>query len=234
MDRRESIKSLLIGSMAGGLLIEGCDTKEEVAAQIDQPNEPKYGRTPEEKIRDEKIKSEEFLTPYELGTIAILCDLILPSTEEVGSASDAGVPEFVEFIVKDIPTHQLKIRGGLMWLDNRSNALFNLTFDKLNLDQQKSILDEIAYPDKATPEVSQGVEFFSHLRNLTLTGYYTSEIGIKELGYKGNTPNLWDGVPQEVLDEHGMSYDEDWLAKCLDPNTRNDVAQWDDEGNLIS
>jgi len=72
------------------------------------------------------------------------------------------------------------------------------------------------------------------MRNLVLTGYFTSEVGIKELGYQGNTPNVWNGVPQEVLDDHGLSYDEEWLAKCLDPDTRADIAQWDDEGNLIS
>ena len=67
-----------------------------------------------------------------------------------------------------------------------------------------------------------------------MTGYFTSAIGIKELGYLGNTPNVWDGVPQDVLDEHGLAYDSDWLAKCVDQDKRNDVALWDEQGNLIS
>jgi hypothetical protein len=72
------------------------------------------------------------------------------------------------------------------------------------------------------------------MRNLTLTGYYTTEMGIKDLGYKGNQPNVWDGVPQEVLDEHGLSYDPEWIARCVDQDKRNDTAEWDAEGNLIT
>jgi len=68
---------------------------------------------------------------------------------------------------------------------------------------------------------------------LVLTGYFTSEVGIKELGYQGNQPNVWDGVPSDVLKEHGFSYDE-WEDKFADPAQRNDTAVWDDDGNLIS
>jgi hypothetical protein len=193
-----------------------------------------YGRTEKEKERDKKLKADTFFNEHELATIAVLCGLILPANDSYGSATDAGVPDFIEFIAKDMPHHQLPLRGGLMWLDNRSNKLFNKEFKKCSAQEQKSMLDEIAYPEKASPEVEQGVRFFTHLRNLTLTGYYTSEMGIKDLGYKGNTPNVWDGVPEDVLKEHGMAYDEEWLKKCMDPETRNDVAQWDDEGNLIS
>jgi hypothetical protein len=59
-------------------------------------------------------------------------------------------------------------------------------------------------------------------------------MGIKDLGYKGNKPNVWDGVPQEVLDKHGVSYEKEWLAKCIDQSTRGDLAKWDEEGNLLT
>ena len=72
------------------------------------------------------------------------------------------------------------------------------------------------------------------MRNLTLTGYYTTRMGLDDLGYKGNTPNVWDGVPEDILKAHGMSYDEAGLAKCVDQSTRGVVAKWDDDGNLIS
>ena len=72
------------------------------------------------------------------------------------------------------------------------------------------------------------------MRNLTLTGYYTSKVGIADLGYKGNQPNVWDGVPDDVLKQHGVFYEEEWLAKCVDQSKRNDVAQWDELGNLLS
>ena len=72
------------------------------------------------------------------------------------------------------------------------------------------------------------------MRNLTMTGYFTSKIGIEDLGYVGNYPNVWDGVPQDVLDEVGMSYDPEWIAKCVDQEKRMDIATWDEEGNLLT
>mgnify|MGYP003322282983 CR=1 FL=1 len=60
------------------------------------------------------------------------------------------------------------------------------------------------------------------------------EIGIKDLGYKGNIPNIWDGVPQDVLDQYGLEYDKDWVEKFVDQSKRNITAEWDDEGNLLT
>ncbi len=233
MDRRESMKSMLIGTLAGGLVINGCKPEDKV--EITTPEETTaYGRTEEEKARDQKLMEAEFFTTDELATIAVLCDLILPASDTAGSATDAEVPAFIAFIAKDIPNHQLPLRGGLMWLDNRANKNFNKKFVDCNDGQQKELLDEIAYPDRATPEVGQGVAFFNLMRNLTLTGYYTTKMGIEDLGYQGNRPNVWDGVPEDVLKEHGMAYDEEWLAKCVNQETRNELAQWDDEGNLLT
>ena len=237
MDRRESMKSLLIGTMAGGVLLEGCapEVADTSTMPVAQPEDKgKYGRTIEEKARDEKLKNAEGFTESELATIAILCDLILPPTATAGGALDAGVPAFIDFIAKDIPAHELPIKGGLMWLESRSNNSFGLSFSKLTDAQHKSILDEIAYPDEAAPDVSVGAAFFSRMRNLTLTGYYTTKMGVDDLGYQGNSPNVWDGVPQEVLDEHGLAYDAAWLAKCVDQSKREDIAEWDDQGNLLT
>lgn len=232
MDRRDTIKSLLVGSLAGGLVINGCSPAQNSVDE--QPTETHYGRTPKEKARDEKLKSEQFFNEHELTTIAVLCDLILPANDNFGSASDAGVPEFIEFMAKDLPKNQLPIRGGLMWLDNRTNKLFGKEFKFCTDGQQKSILDEIAYPDQTEPELKQGEKFFTLMRNLTLTGYYTAKMGIDDLGYKGNVANVWDGVPDEVLKEHGISYEKEWLAKCINHDTRTDIARWDDDGNLLN
>ena len=162
-----------------------------------------------------------------------LANLILPPNEH-GNIEQAGVVDFIEFMVKDVPEFQVKIRGGLMWINNTCNSKFNNSFVKCTEEQQKTVLDSIAFPDMEADEQVQEIQFFSLMRNLVLTGYFTSEVGIKELDYKGNMPNVWDGVPQEVLDDHGLSYDAEWLSKCLDPNTTGDIAQWDDEGNLIA
>ena len=163
-----------------------------------------------------------------------MCDIILPATATVGGANDAGVPDFIEFIVKDIPSNKMPMRGGLAWLDNHSNKLHNLEFKKLTDAQQKAICDTIAYPEKTAPELLAGEKFFTLMRNMVLTGYYTSKIGVQALGYKGNTPGVWDGVPQDELDKHGLSYDEEWLSKCVDQSKRTVIAEWDEDGNLIN
>ncbi len=233
MKRRESLKSMLVGSVAGGLLVTGCAPEESAELPKEETGLPGYGRTEQEKQHDNEVLAEIFLNEHELETIAVLCDIILPATADFGSATDAKVPEFIEFIVKDMPYHQLPIRGGLAWLDNHSNAKFNLEFKKLSIDQQKEICDEIAFPGKTKPEHMAGEKLFTRMRNLTLTGYYTSEIGIKDLGYKGNMPNVWDGVPAEVLAKHDVDYEKEWLAKCIDQSKRGQLAQWDEDGNLI-
>ena len=234
MDRRETIKSMLIGGVAGGLILTGCQpaTKEDTSPEDQATND--YGRTEKEKAHDEKVMAETFFSEHELGTIAVLCDLILPATDTAGSATDAGVPEFIEFIAKDLKSHQLPLRGGLMWLDHRALNHFDKSFAECSEAQQKQMLDEIAYPDKAAPEVEAGVTFFKRMRNLVLTGYYTTRMGIDDLGYQGNTPNVWDGVPDHVLAKHGLKYDEAWLAKCVDQEKRTVIAEWDEQGNLIS
>ena len=232
MDRRESLKGLFVGTLATGLVAKGCAPNEK--PEEAKPETKGYGRTPKEKARDEELMATTFFTPHEMETIAVLCDIILPSTDQYGAATDAGVPAFVEFIVKDLPDHQLPLRGGIMWLDNRCNAQFGKEFKVASDSEQKQLCDEIAYPEVEEAALQPGIKFFSRMRNLTLTGYYTTKMGIDDLGYKGNTPNVWDGVPEDVLKEHGMSYEEEWLAKCVDQSKRAEIAQWDDDGNLIS
>ena len=235
MDRRDTIKSLLLGSLAGGAFLTGCrlDETEGVTPEAAASDSEGYGRTAEEKIRDEKLLAEPFFSEPELSTLAVLCDLILPADDQFGSATDAGVPAFIEFIAKDIPEHQVPLRGGMMWLNHRANRTFGAEFSACTEAQQKSLLDEIAFPNEDAPELQQGVIFFILLRSLVLTGYYTTKMGIESLRYQGNVPNNWDGVPEEVLAEHGLSYDEEWLAKCANAD-RDSVAEWDEEGRLVS
>ncbi|WP_317124799.1 gluconate 2-dehydrogenase subunit 3 family protein [Aureibaculum luteum] len=236
MNRRDTIKSLLLGSVAVGLTVQGCAPKEDsaTAALPKAENTPFYGRTPDEKARDKRLHEEIFFNEHELETIAVICDIILPKNDDFGSATDAKVPEFIEFIMKDMPYQQVPIRGGIMWLDSYSNKNNGKEFKRCSTEEQLAICDLIAYPKKTKPEHNQGEKFFTSMRNLTLTGYYTTEMGIKDLGYKGNTPNVWDGVPEDVLKAHGFEYDAVWLAKCVDQSKRGELAKWDADGNLIS
>lgn len=233
MDRRDSLKSMLLGSMAIGLTLESCISKTAPEVIEDKIWQYTYGRTPKEALIDEKLLKDQFFETTELETIKALANCILPPNDN-GNIEQANVVEFIEFMVKDIPEFQTKIRGGLMWLNGHCNSKYGNAFINCDENQQKVVLDSIAFDDENTKAQRQEVQFFSLIRNLVLTGYFTSEVGIKELDYKGNTPNVWDGVPSDVLEAHGLSYDPEWLAKCTDPTKSADIAQWDDEGNLIT
>ena len=231
MDRRESIKSLLLGSVAGGLLLNSCDQPaEKVTEKI---WEYQYGRNKKESAIDKVLLETTFFTPTEEVLVTCLANLILPPNEQ-GTIEEAGVLPFICFMMVDYPDFQLPIRGGLMVLNAKANKNFGLDFIHVEEAQQKSILDQMAFPIEGVEEQPQEVQFFALLRNLVLTGYFTSEVGIKELDYRGNMPNIWDGVPQGVLDEMGLSYDPAWIAKCIDQEKRNDIAIWDEEGSLLT
>lgn len=238
MDRRETIKSLVLGSLASSFILSGCISETdnpvpEISDKNIEDKEDGYGRTPQEEARDIELKSKTFFSEHEMSTITLLAAIIIPDNDNSGSIIDAEVPEFIEFIAKDIPNHQIPLRGGLRWLDHESNR----RFDKLFLDsskvQQLEIIDDIAYPDDVKPGFQQGTVFFSRLRNLVTTGYFTSKIGVEYLGYLGNTPNVWDGVPQDELDKHKMKYDEKTLAQCIKPGERNDIMNWDNYESSI-
>jgi hypothetical protein len=234
MNRRDSIKNLTFLSIGAGLLLEGCYgiSREKIKRSLTRYE---YGRTLEEKLYDDKLFAEKFFTNQELFTLDKICNLILPPNE-FGSIRDAEVVQLIEFMAKDIPTYKEPLRNGLIWIDNESKKRFNNLFVDCDIAQQENIFDEIAYydPNKSISDYSEPVQWFNLVRNLTMTGYFTSEVGINELGYKGNIPNIWDGVPQDVLDQYGLKYDKDWLEKFVDQSKRNIIAEWDDEGNLIT
>ena len=229
---------MLLGAGALSLGLHSCveEGAPALEQQIADSADEFFGRTPEELERIEKLNDEELFTAHELETIAVLSEVILPPKPEVGGPLEAGVPEFIEFIGKDMPRMQNTLLGGLLWLDNASLEAFEKDFKSLTLEQQQQILDPIAYYDPEIPTRKRPfeIQWFSLMRNLTLTGYYTSEFGIKDLGYKGNQPNVWDGVPQDVLDQHGVAYDPEWIAKCVDQSKRGDIAEWDEDGNLLT
>ncbi len=212
MDRRKYLKTLALGSVGAGVLIS-CEPGAKEA--IKAPTTFTIDRTKEELIREEKLLSETFFDEHEMKTISILADVIIPKDGTSGSATDAGVPAFIEFIVKDMPHHQTPMRGGLKWLDLQCMKRFNADFASCTSQQQIEMVDEIAYPEKAKPELQQGVAFFNKMRDLTACGFFTSEIGIKDLGYAGNKPNQWDGVPQDVLDQYGVKYSQRELDESV-------------------
>lgn len=203
MNRRDSLKAIGLTALATTVLLEAC--KQPAAETTATANtEKEAGREQWEIERDGKLKSETFFTKHEMATITVLADIIIPRDDFSGSASDAKVPDFIEFIVKDIPEHQVPMRGGLKWLDLYCFNQYEKSFIEASPKEQIAIIDEIAYPKKAKPEMLAGVSFFNRMRSLTASGFYTSEIGVKDIGYVGNVPNQWPGVPPEVLKQYGM------------------------------
>ncbi len=214
MKRRDSLKALTLGTLGAATLLQSCEPDKKVETTSTETKFD-FDRHPVEQQRDEKLMAEKFFDEHELATITVLGNIIMPKDEVSGNASEAGVPTFIEFIVKDMPQYQLPMRGGLKWLDIQSYKQFNNPFVNCSAQQQLAMVDQIAYPELAKSEMKQGVAFFNVMRDLTTTGFFSSDIGIKDLGYMGNKPTQWDGVPKEVLDEMGLAYDEKTLKESV-------------------
>lgn len=205
MNRRDSLKALGLLAAGTATFAAACkqvESKKEAAAasggkQLDGVQDWEHERT-------QTLYAEQFFTEHEMATITVLADIIIPKDEFSGNASEAKVPEFIEFIVKDLPDNKIPMRGGLKWLDVHAQKTYGKAFIKCAAKEQIAIVDEIAYPELAKPHLQQGVAFFSLMRNLTASGFYTTEMGVKDMGYVGNRPGVWNGVPADVLKEHGF------------------------------
>lgn len=218
MDRRKSLKIMALGTLSTGVLLEACTTENKKKSagpgKAAEKKSKESGRMQEETAHLESIQAVTFFSAHEMRTITLLADIIIPADGISGSASEAGVPDFIEFIVKDKPEFKLPLRGGLQWLDQQCYKRFDSVFADCRREQQIQLIDMIAYPRKAKPEMQQGVTFFNLMRNLTASGFYTSEIGVRDIGYAGNQPNMWNGVPDDVLKQYGLSYTEQQLREC--------------------
>ncbi len=145
-----------------------------------------------------------FFTPREFQTIVVLGDMVIPKDGRSGSASDAGTPAFIDFIVAEQPERQTGMRGGLVWLDSECRRRFDKAFLEASATERGQVLDDIAFPARARPEMSHGVRFFSTFRDLVATGFWSSKMGVEDLGYTGNRPTVWSGPPPEVLSKLGL------------------------------
>jgi gluconate 2-dehydrogenase gamma chain len=150
-----------------------------------------------------------FFTDHEYATVRVLAELVIPRDGRSGGALDAGVPEFMDFILNENPGMQTGIRGGLAWLDQESRQRFGPEFIVVSDVNRRAILDDIAWPKRARPEFSQGVAFFNRFRDLTASGFFSSKIGVEDLRYMGNEFVMeWKGCPEEALRKLGVGYDE--------------------------
>jgi gluconate 2-dehydrogenase subunit 3-like protein len=153
----------------------------------------------------------KFFTAHEYATVSILVDLIIPKDERSGSATDAGVPAFMDFMMIDRPPRQVAMRGGLALIDHLCEERFaNNPFVRCTDAQRRELLDDIAFPLTVTTELRPAAAFFTTFRDLTASGFWTTRMGIADLGYQGNAfVSKWNGCPDAALAKLGVSYGPD-------------------------
>ena len=177
VSRRNVLKSLTMGAAASSVLrvipLEAAEYAHRLIAAEKAANAyaPKFFPAPHYK------------------TLQALCESIFPADADSGGAIKAGAPEFIDLLTSENPEYQLKLGGGIMWLDSACADRYGSSYLGCTAEQRNEMLDRIAYRKNIgdDPSLSQGVEFFSFLRNLTADGFFTSKIGIQYLGYIGNT-----------------------------------------------
>lgn len=190
LTRREALQT--VAATVGALTWTAADVRRAVAAMRAAPAAP---------------FQPAFFSEHEWQTVRVLVDLILPRDARSGSATDAGVPEFMDFIIQENEGMQTPVRGGLAWLDTECRERFARTFLDCDDAERRAVLDDVAWPERARPELSHGVAFFSRFRDLTASGFWSSEMGTRDLRYQGNTAvPEWHGCPPDQLERLGVSY----------------------------
>ena len=196
MNRRDTLK--LIAAASVGAAIPGC-TRENLDVAAERV--AAIGST------ELATRIPSVLTAHEFDTVRILVDYIIPRDDRSGSATDAGVPVFIDFVLEDVEGVATPFRGGLALLDRECVSRFGGRFVELASADQTKMLDLIAYPGDVDPEVERAASFFTLLRDLTASGFFSSRMGVEDLRYQGNTAYAWDGCPPEALNHLGVSYD---------------------------
>ena len=147
-----------------------------------------------------------FFTAHEYATVVVLVDLIIPRDERSGSATDAGVPEFMDFMMIDQPRRQVAMRGGLALVDRLATDRIGRRFVSCTDRERRLLLDEIAYTSNPDAGMSHAIAFFSSFRDLTASGFWTTKMGVADLQYQGNTfVSEWNGCPDAALKKLGVS-----------------------------
>lgn len=203
MNRRDALQHLL--AVPAGIAIAP-DALERAAdhvhAALDPQGQPAAGSA--QPARPRPYVPKQF-TPDEWRLLRMLVDYLIPRDARSGSATDAGVPEFMDFMLGEYASMRTWMRNGLGWMNAETRKRFQKSFVSATDAQRREILDAIAFPKRATADVKAGVEFFNNLRNLTASGFYSSRIGIADLGYTGNRPVAeWKGTPPEVMRKLGL------------------------------
>ena len=196
MNRRDALKVLGLAPLAASLGVapDHLDRVSRAVARLEQTG----------------VAAPTFFSAHEWSTVRLLVDYIIPRDERSGSATDAKVPEFIDFLMADNDASlasRTAMHGGLAWLDNECEHRFMKTFVGAIDAQRRQVLDDVAWPKKARPEMHYGVVFFSRFRDLTASGFFSSQMGWQDVQYKGNVAlPAWNGCPPAALAKLGVSY----------------------------
>jgi gluconate 2-dehydrogenase gamma chain len=189
VSRRDVLRTLAAGAVGGSVL------------QVIPAKAAEYAH---QMVHKEKAAAPagkyapKFFDAHQYETLNSLCDTIIPKDEKSGGAIEAGAPEFIDLLTSENEEYQLKLGGGLLWLDTHCVDQYEKTYLQCTPEQRKEVLDLIAFRKNAKKDhsLSQGVAFFAFLRNMTCDGFYTSKIGIEDLQYIGNVARgEWPGCP---------------------------------------
>lgn len=199
MTRRDALKLAAVTPLAGVAVSPQMERVEKFMASLAE-GEAQQGYVP------------KFFTVKEFRTVRVLADYVIPRDDRSGSATDAKAPEYMDFVMNDELTsegNKIAMRGGLAWLDNECRKRFNnKTFVQSTDAERKQVLDDIAFPRKARPEMAAGVTFFNRFRDMTAAGFFSSAMGWRDLRYIGNVFNPgWNGCPPAANEKLGVSQD---------------------------
>ncbi|MEY4608480.1 MAG: hypothetical protein RL625_697 [Gemmatimonadota bacterium] len=203
MNRRDALQHLL--ALPAGMVIAP-EVVERAAAHVEAVLGPAHpeeqgaqGQQPAKPARRPAYQPKQFTTD-EWRLLRVLVDYVIPRDARSGSATDAGVPEFMDFMLGEYASMRTWMKNGLGWMNAECRSRFGTGFVSCTDAQRREVLDAIAYPKQATAAMKPGVDFFNNLRNLTASGFWSSRIGVKDLGYQGNVPVAkWEGTPPKVM-----------------------------------
>ena len=205
MSRRAALANMGAISMLSAL--------ELVPAQVDRALSAMEALQPAVSVPESQPApyTPKFFTQAEWRLVRVLSDYVIPRDAKSGSATDARVPEYMDFLMSDreaSESSKVSMRGGLAWMNREARDRFGVTFTAATDSQRRAILDDIAWPAKARPEMSQGVAFFTRFRDLTASGFFSSQMGWKDLQFLGNVSNpSWHGCPPAAMEKLGVSQD---------------------------
>lgn len=196
-DRRDFIKFLAAAPMAH-LAVTAADLEE--AAVRTRETLEKFAE------RGQQYQPRVF-DAHEWRTVGVLADLVIPRDARSGSATDARVPEFMDVFMETRENMRNWMRSGLTWLDGECQKRFSKAFADCDAAQRTAMLDDIAWPRRARPDMQAGVAFFNNFRNFTASGFWSSQMGVEDLRYMGNRPvSQWNGCPPAALNKLGVKY----------------------------